>query len=604
MTIPSTQQIFTAVRNCRNLLLIHIAVVLAFLAFSFLQPYIVSTLNINQVDLALVEMVGPAFARYESWVLAMGIVISALLLWKAREEPLTLTPGKIAICVILDLCLFYLLLTRCLQFPIASDDSYIDYRYVRNWVNGWGFDYNPGQRVMGFTSHLHVVLLTVVAFVFNNHQIDVVSQMVNVLFQCVTFYLLYAVLSHSLNPASSSVGCVLYALNPYQIGEAVGGKESSIVTALMLLSLWALQRRRIQLFAWCGVLIFLARPEGIVWCGLSVLVSLFVLRTDVKKFLVCWLPPFSLAVAVYGFLYLYFGTVIPHGSIAKHLIYLPKPMGSTLSEIAFFIDRTVVDTLVGTISATSKLFMWFDSANELLIYPAVILLILMLVCCRMRPWLLLYPLSVIGVSAFFVATNPLMFSWYYCWFSLFGSLQIPIWLDSISAKARQWRQPSLHAFAGLLLLYFVAVPIAQQPRFWGLWQPLFFCETHQYRVHLYAQAAKLLNKLPNRPLVASEEPGMMGYAYLGRLLDLDGLVSPEMLKYYPLPPEKLTCNTSIPPQAVNALAPEYVVFYHLHGKDFLLSDSQFLSSYSLEKTWDDKDRAGSFENLFLYKRIK
>ncbi|MBX9692499.1 MAG: hypothetical protein K2Z81_08950, partial [Cyanobacteria bacterium] len=310
------------------------------------------------------------------------------------------------------------------------------------------------------------------------------------------------------------------------------------------------------------------------------------------------------AAAVYCFLYLYFGTVIPHGSIAKHLIYLPKPMGSTLSEIAFFIDRTIVDTLVNAISPTSKLFMWFDSAIELLIYPAVILLISMLFCCWKRPWLLLYPLSVIGVSAFFIATNPLMFSWYYCWFSLFGCLLIPIWLDSLSARARKWRQPLLHAMAALLFLYFVAVPIAQQPRFWGLWQPFFFCETHQYREHLYAQAAEFLNKLPGLPLVASEEPGMMGYAYRGRLLDLDGLVSPEVLKYYPLPPEKMTCNTNISPQAVYELAPEYVVFYHLHGKDFLLSDSQFRSTYTLEKTWDDKDRAGSFENLYLYKRVR
>ncbi|HMO20164.1 MAG TPA: hypothetical protein PKC98_04260, partial [Candidatus Melainabacteria bacterium] len=55
--------------------------------------------------------------------------------------------------LVISLSLSWIALTRVLQFPICGDDSYIDFRYIRNWVNGISFDYNPGEKVIGFTSH-------------------------------------------------------------------------------------------------------------------------------------------------------------------------------------------------------------------------------------------------------------------------------------------------------------------------------------------------------------------------------------------------------------------------------------------------------------------
>jgi hypothetical protein len=40
-----------------------------------------------------------------------------------------------------------------------DDDAYISFRYARNWTDGLGLVFNPGERVEGYTNFLWTVLL-------------------------------------------------------------------------------------------------------------------------------------------------------------------------------------------------------------------------------------------------------------------------------------------------------------------------------------------------------------------------------------------------------------------------------------------------------------
>ena len=71
--------------------------------------------------------------------------------------------------------LYSIILFYSLQFPVCLDDAYIDFRYVYRWLNGLGFDYNQGEAILGFTSHLHLFLLFIVALIFQNQDIALVS---------------------------------------------------------------------------------------------------------------------------------------------------------------------------------------------------------------------------------------------------------------------------------------------------------------------------------------------------------------------------------------------------------------------------------------------
>jgi len=40
----------------------------------------------------------------------------------------------------------------------VQDDAFISFRYARNWVNGHGLVFNPGERVEGYTNFLWTLL--------------------------------------------------------------------------------------------------------------------------------------------------------------------------------------------------------------------------------------------------------------------------------------------------------------------------------------------------------------------------------------------------------------------------------------------------------------
>ena len=50
-------------------------------------------------------------------------------------------------------------LAHALWFDHTADDAYITFRYVDNWVRGHGLVFNPGERVMGYSNFLWVVVL-------------------------------------------------------------------------------------------------------------------------------------------------------------------------------------------------------------------------------------------------------------------------------------------------------------------------------------------------------------------------------------------------------------------------------------------------------------
>src|SRR5687768_17195064 len=50
-------------------------------------------------------------------------------------------------------------MTRVKQFTV--DDSYISFRYARNWARGLGLVYNEGERIEGYTNFLWTIILGV-----------------------------------------------------------------------------------------------------------------------------------------------------------------------------------------------------------------------------------------------------------------------------------------------------------------------------------------------------------------------------------------------------------------------------------------------------------
>jgi hypothetical protein len=99
----------------------------------------------------------------------------------------------------------------------------------------------------------------------------------------------------------------------------------------------------------------------------------------------------------------------------------------------------------------------------------------------------------------------------------------------------------------------------------------------------YREAANFLApRLKLGQTIVAPEIGMLGYyAPTARIFDSIGLVSPEALKYYPVPKNELASNNAVPSRMVLEQKPEYVVSLELFVRNSLKLSPEFQANYRL-----------------------
>jgi hypothetical protein len=492
--------------------------------------------------------------------------------------------------------LLYVVLTRTWQFPVASDDSYIDYRYVHNLVRLGTFDYNPGLHVMGFTSHLHLLVLSILCVIFRTNDVAIISQQLNIFCQLISCGIIFRFLSKVVNKPSAALGCLLFAADSYLVTEVAYGKESSIVILFMLIAIYYSNGAKPVLFAWSNSLLFFARPEGVVWMAFALIWHFKKIKFQVVKF---WSAPIFMLTGWYCFLFYYFHTLFPHGALAKGKVYIPRSFVTTAIELGGFISNFFAPLHLKPDGHPLVFYNVISALHDWQFLWALIAGILVLgalfIFSKNEPWLRFYFGGASCVFIVFSISNPWMFSWYYAWFSLIPVLLVPL------AVSLMFRRPQRlgKVAACVLSLWLLSVPLIQQPQHFGVFGlPVLVWESVEARLLFYREAAEYLNNLEasrfdNSKLEfgkASEsavyEPGIFGYYYNGRVLDLDGLVCDEPLAYYPLPEKERAPKAiaGIPVLVVDKLKPKQILFFDWIGYG-LLRDSTFCSHYALEKEW-------------------
>jgi hypothetical protein len=81
--------------------------------------------------------------------------------------------------------------------------------------------------------------------------------------------------------------------------------------------------------------------------------------------------------------------------------------------------------------------------------------------------------------------------------------------------------------------------------------------------------------------VAAGDIGAIGFFSQARILDLLGLISPQVVAYYPLDDEAYVINFAVSPEAIDDLRPDYVVVLEVYGRETILKDPPFLHAYQL-----------------------
>src|SRR5262245_55848844 len=93
-------------------------------------------------------------AQHAPLLASMG---AAILLATGGLRTALAPKRRMAVCV---LAAAGVLVAQALVYVrFTVDDSFITYRFARNWASGLGPVFQPGERVEGYTSFLHMALL-------------------------------------------------------------------------------------------------------------------------------------------------------------------------------------------------------------------------------------------------------------------------------------------------------------------------------------------------------------------------------------------------------------------------------------------------------------
>ena len=487
----------------------------------------------------------------------------------------------VALIVILALA------ARLIPGPRTIDDAYITFRYARNLLAGNGFVFNPGERVLGTTTPLFTLVLSAAALPFGGEAapFPVIALALATLFDagaCLTLAYLGRAFDR---PAAGLVAALAWAIAPYSVTFAVGGLETSIFVFLIALAFLAYVHEHALLTGILCGLATLTRPDALIPVALIAFDCIWrALRSSRDRWrpLVRFaIPLAALVLAWAAFAWSYFGELIPQSMLAKGAAY-------RLPSTAAFIRLLQA---FGTPFMENELFGTWWIAPGLVVSIALSMLAISRLARRVPgAWpALAYPWAFLVI---FSVANPLIFRWYLAEPLPFYMLSILIGVGEFSQDVAQ--SDMLHGSVlakplaarvgwALVAVWVVAVLGAG----WvlhptsGADRPAPEMATVRLEEAYTGVARRLAPEVNRSTVVAAGDVGALGYFLDAHILDLVGLNSKEVTQYFPLPAAMYVINYAVPPGAVFAAMPEYVVLLEVYGRNGLLKESRFAQAYDL-----------------------
>ena len=206
---------------------------------------------------------------------------------------------------------------HALSLNFTQDDAFISYRYVKNFINGHGLVFNPGERVEGYTNFLWIIILSIFARL--GLDVIIVSKILGVSAGAITLFLLYQI---SLNifrkkdwffPLFPSL---LLASNSAFAYWSISGLETAFFVMAVLLSVYfyLINHRLVIVFTALSTLV---RPEGVLIFVIILLHQLFFRKDKLKDSLFFLAGFVALLLPFFIFKILYYGDILPNSFYAK-----------------------------------------------------------------------------------------------------------------------------------------------------------------------------------------------------------------------------------------------------------------------------------------------
>lgn len=217
---------------------------------------------------------------------------------------------------------------HCLYWYGRSiDDAYITFRYARNFSNGLGLVYNPGERVEGYTN-FSWVMLSALGIKLNFYPILVAKIMgvASGVGAIICIYWIYTMLSPVPYSIGSFLGPLLLATNSYFCFWSITGMETVFFSFILILAIALFIRggKYRPLSACFFGLLCLTRPDGFGYITIVMAADIIACirqRRRPDKYQLKFYGILSLILFCFiTFKLIYYGDVYPNSYYAKTML--------------------------------------------------------------------------------------------------------------------------------------------------------------------------------------------------------------------------------------------------------------------------------------------
>jgi arabinofuranosyltransferase len=438
------------------------------------------------------------------------------LLQRLEAQPQWLLSGLIAIA----------LLQLWPYRHFSGDDAYISFRFAENFAEGLGFSFNPGEPTYGSTSPLWVLLLAALhragaSVADASHALNWTCAALNI----IVFWRLCLRYFSSALPAAAAV--LLLAFDPWYVRWSMSGMENGLAL-LLLMSAFLNQLRLLNcgrlnwLSPMLAALATLCRPEMALLALLLVADTILHERRRRLGNILAVAAAYTVVLLPW-LLYAHsaFGTIIPNSIAAK----LSKDHLDALIRIAKYFGS-----------------FWIFQALALVVLVGFIDRRLLL--RALRPWTWgrwTLPIAWgLALPAFYILGGAPVSARYMMYgLPCYLLVGVKAW-SLLAGKHRAWVGVSFAAT--LTLIGFVQYRYCYYVTEWPAGMDPQMIEV--------AQTLRSISG--ENDVVACDQIGVIGYFSRRRILDMYGLVSPEVMPY------RRSADPNAPWHFVHARAPAYV----------------------------------------------
>jgi Gpi18-like mannosyltransferase len=398
-----------------------------------------------------------------------------------------------------------------------ADDSFITFRYAENIAAGKGFVYNQGERVLGTSTPLYTLLLALLVKL--GLPILPLARIINIGADCLSGILIFLMVRR-FRIGAAMLAALFYTLFPRVIVWSISGMETSLYVFLIAASLYSYLKGNFGLTALFLGLTILTRVDGVI-LGLAVVIHFIWQHRKFPVKIVLGSVAVLLPWLVFSFLY--FGSPIPNSVPGKKALY----------------SATIWET------PKWRIFWEFLFLRIKIGWPMLLLALagVYSVLTRAKSYLIIALWAVL-YFLFFLLGAAKMHMWYYVPFYLGYLILVALgfglafekadgfWKKRVGALSRGTTAAASLKTLRIVVISFVCL-LAGLAYFQQMKRTVRLVTIEQIALEDIHKSIGLWlseNTLPT-DTVCAEDIGYMGYYSGRRILDQDGLVSPQVIPF-------------------------------------------------------------------------